>query len=141
MNDVAQIKKKMVKSSTKLIFKESNSSKFVNNFDSIQNISDKISKKLKNKDWGWDYPRMVKEYFGDMYLCLKETKNVLKKNAKFILICGDQTIQGVYIPVCDILIEIAKQLGYSQTNKEKYRIRRSTGHEIPLPEDILILKK
>ena len=36
--------------------------------------SDKISKKLKNKDWGWDYPRMVKEYFGDMYLCLKETK-------------------------------------------------------------------
>ena len=78
MNDVAQIKKKMVKSSTKLIFKESNSSKFVNNFDSIQNISDKISKKLKNKDWGWDYPRMVKEYFGDMYLCLKETKKVLK---------------------------------------------------------------
>ncbi len=141
MEDVAKIKKKMVKSSTKLIFKESNSSKFVDEFSSIDNISKKIAMKLKDKSWGWDYPRMVKEYFGDMYLCLRETKKILKKDAKFILVCGDQTIQGVFIPVCDILLEIAKKLGYSEIKKEKYRVRRSTGHNIPLPEDLVILKK
>ena len=131
----------MVKSSTKLIFKESNSSEFIKDLNSINKISKKISIKLKDKNWGWDYPRMVKEYFGDMYLCLTETKKILKKDAKFILVCGDQTIQGVYIPVCDILIEIGKKLGYSKAIKEKYRIRRSTGHDIPLPEDLVILTK
>lgn len=141
MEDVAKIKKQMVKSSTKLIFKESNSSKLVKEFSSIQRISKQIANKLKDKSWGWDYPRMVKEYFGDMYLCLRETKKILKKDAKFILVCGDQTIQGVFIPVCDILLEIAKNLGYSETKKEKYRVRRSTGHNIPLPEDLVILKK
>lgn len=141
MSDVAKIKKQMVKSSTKLIFKESNSSEFIKDLNSINKISKKISIKLKDKNWGWDYPRMVKEYFGDMYLCLKETKKILKKDAKFILVCGDQTIQGVYIPVCDILIEIGKKLGYSKAIKEKYRIRRSTGHDIPLPEDLVILTK
>jgi DNA modification methylase len=141
MEDVAKIKKQMVKSSTKLIFKESDSSKFIDEFSSIEKISKKIAIKLKDKSWGWDYPRMVKEYFGDMYLCLRETKKILKKDAKFILVCGDQTIQGVFIPVCDILLEIAKKLGYSETKKEKYRIRRSTGHNIPLPEDLVILKK
>ena len=40
-----------------------------------------------------------------------------------------------------ILLEIAKKLGYSETKKEKYRVRRSTGHNIPLPEDLVILKK
>ena len=141
MEDVAKIKKQMVKSSTKLIFKESDSSKFIDELSSIEKISKKIAVKLKNKSWGWDYPRMVKEYFGDMYLCLRETKKILKKDAKFILVCGDQTIQGVFIPVCDILLEIAKKLGYSETKKEKYRVRRSTGHDIPLPEDLVILKK
>ena len=141
MEDVAKIKKQMVKSSTKLIFKESDSSKFIDEFSSIEKISKEIAVKLKDKSWGWDYPRMVKEYFGDMYLCLRETKKILKKNAKFILVCGDQTIQGVFIPVCDILLEIAKKLGYSETKKEKYRVRRSTGHNIPLPEDLVILKK
>ena len=141
MDDVAKIKKQMVKSSTKLIYKESNSSKFINDFNSIDEISKKIAIKLKDKNWGWDYPKMVKEYFGDMYLCLRETKKVLKKDSKFILVCGDQTIQGVYIPVCDILIEISKKLGYSKSIKEKYRVRRSTGHDIPLPEDLVILTK
>ncbi|GIV43812.1 MAG: hypothetical protein KatS3mg035_0935 [Bacteroidia bacterium] len=141
MNDVQQIKPKMVKGSTKLIFKESNSENFITQFKTIQLVSDKIYERTKDKNWGFDYPRMVREYFGDMYLCMKEFYELLKPNASFLQVVGDQTIKGVYIPVCDILIEMAQEIGYRNCKKELFRIRRSTGHNIALPEEIVIIKK
>jgi len=141
MDDVQSIKKKMVKGSTKLIFKESNSSKFIDKFDEINSISNQIYEQTKHKNWGFDYPRMVREYFGDMYLCMKEFHPLLKKNACFLLVVGDQTVKGVYIPVCDILIKMAKKMGYNDCKKELFRIRRSTGHNIPLPEEVVVIRK
>ncbi len=141
MNDVQQIKRNMVKGSTKLIFKESNSENFIAKFKSIQVVSDKIYEQTKDKNWGFDYPRMVREYFGDMYLCMKEFYELLKPNANFLQVVGDQTIKGVYIPVCDILIEMAQEIGYRNCKKELFRMRRSTGHNIALPEEIVIIQK
>ena len=42
------------------------------------NVSNCIYEQTKDKNWGFDYPRMVKEYFGDMYLCLKEYLPLMK---------------------------------------------------------------
>lgn len=141
MQDVQALKREMVKSSTKLIYKESSSEKRISNFNSVKIISDKIYEQTKEKNWGFDYPRMVREYFGDMYLCLKEFYPLMKRESKFLLVVGDQTIKSIYIPVCDILIEMANHLGYKNCKKELFRIRRSTGHNIQLPEEIVILEK
>ncbi len=141
MDDVQQIKRKMVKGSTKLIYKESQSENFIQHFASVKKVSESIFLQTKDKNWGFDYPRMVREYFGDMYLCFREFLPLLKKNAYFLSVVGDQTIKGVYIPVCEILIEMANELGYRNCRKELFRIRRSTGHNIPLPEEILIFQK
>jgi len=141
MEQVQKIKKQMVKSSTKLIFKESNSENYVLKFKDVKMVSHKIHEQTKDKNWGFDYPRMVREYFGDMYLTLKEFFPLLKRDSHFLLVVGDQTVKGVYIPVCDILIEMAKEIGYRHAEKELFRIRRSTGHQIQLPEEIIILKK
>jgi DNA modification methylase len=141
MNEVQQIKRKMVKGSTKLIFKESNSANFVDKFKSVKMVSDEIFEQTKDKNWGFDYPRMTREYFGDMYLCMKEFYDLLKPDAHFLLVVGDQTIKGVYIPVCDILIEMGYEIGYRKCTKELFRMRRSTGHTIALPEEIVILQK
>jgi len=141
MDEVQQIKRKMVKGSTKLIFKESNSELYINKYKSIKAVSDAVYNQTKDKKWGFDYPRMVKEYFGDMYLCMKEFYPLLKSNAHFLLVVGDQTIKGVYVPVCDILLEMARELGYKNCKKELFRIRRSTGHNIELPEEIVVLQK
>lgn len=141
MSDVQAIKRKMVKGSTKLIFKESNSEKVITKFKDVKIISDKIYEQTKDKNWGFDYPRMIREYFGDMYLCLKEFLPLMKKNGHFLLVVGDQTIKGVYVPVCDILIEMAQELGYKNCRKELFRMRRSTGHDILLPEEIIIIEK
>jgi len=141
MGDVQQIKKKMVKGSTKLIFKESKSEVFALKFNDVKIVSDKIYEQTKDKNWGFDYPRMVREYFGDMYLCLSEFFPLMKKNAHFLLVVGDQTVKGVYIPVCDILIEMGQEIGYRNCRKELFRMRRSTEHNILLPEEIVIIEK
>lgn len=141
MEDVQKIKRTMVKGSTKLIYKESNSAKYVSGFESVQKVSGEIYEQTKDKNWGFDYPRMVKEFFGDMYLCLEEFLPLMKTGSHYLLVVGDQTIKGVYIPVCDILIEMGNKLGYSKSSKELFRIRRSTGHNIDLPEEIVILEK
>ena len=141
MDDVQRIKKKMVKGSTKLIFKESKSEVFTLKFNDVKIVSDKIYEQTKDKNWGFDYPRMVREYFGDMYLCLKEFFPLMGKNAHFLLVVGDQTVKGVYIPVCDILIEMAQEIGYRNCKKELFRMRRSTGHSVLLPEEIVIIEK
>lgn len=141
MDDVQKIKRKMVKSSTKLIFKESDSEAYALKFEDVKIVSNKIYEQTKDKNWGFDYPRMVREYFGDMYLCMKEFYSLLKKDANFLLVVGDQTIKGVYIPVCDILIKMAQEIGYKNCRKELFRMRRSTGHNILLPEEIVIIQK
>ncbi len=141
MNDVQQIKRQMVKGSTKLIFKESNSAEFIKGFAEVVKVSDHVYEQTKDKNWGFDYPRMVREYFGDMYICMREFYDLLKPDAHFLLVVGDQTVKGVYIPVCDLLIQMAESLGYRDCRKELFRMRRSTGHDIPLPEEIVILKK
>lgn len=140
LNDVKEIKKRMVKGSTKLIFKESNSSQYVENNSQVQSIANEIAERLKGKNWGWDYPRMAREYFGDMYLCLKEFKKILKPGAPALFIVGDQTSKNVLIPVGKILLDMAKELKFRKGKIELFRVRRSTLHEIPLNEEILALR-
>ncbi|MCL5976183.1 MAG: site-specific DNA-methyltransferase, partial [Candidatus Parvarchaeota archaeon] len=133
-------KRKMVKGSTKLIFKESNSAKYSEKFESVQKVAEEIRTALNNKNWGWDYPRMIKEYFGDMYLSMMEFKKVLKPDGSALLVVGDQTYKKIIIPVGKILLEMANDLGYSSAKIELFRVRRSTVHDLPLNEEIVILK-
>ncbi|RLI79759.1 hypothetical protein DRP07_09800 [Archaeoglobales archaeon] len=141
IKDVRKIKRRMVKGSTKLIFKDSNSEKYVKKFNSVQKVANQIARALQDRKWGWDYPRMVREYFGDMYLALKEFYELLKDEGYCLLVVGDQTYKKVLIPVAKILSEIGEDIGYSTQEIQLYRIRRSTIHNIPLPEEILVLRK
>ena len=79
MENVQKLKKTMIKGSTKLIYKDDNFGNHIKDFQSIQQIADKIDHALSDKNWGFDYPRMVREYFGGMYLCLKEFYKIMKK--------------------------------------------------------------
>jgi len=141
MDDVQCLKKTMIKGSTKLIYKEDNYSQYVKNFESIQRVVNEIANALSDKNWGFDYPRMIREYFGGMYLCLNEFYKIMKKGSYNLQVVGDQTYKNIVIPVAKIFVEMAKQIGYSDAHIELYRMRRSTTHDIPLPEEIVVLKK
>lgn len=138
--DIQQIKRKMIKSSTKLIYRESNSDKYVEKYESIQLIVSKLEKAFSDKNWGWNYPKMVAEYFGDLHIVLSELREVLKKDGIACFVVGDQTYKGILIPVGKILCEIAADLGF-KTRLELFRVRRSTLHDIPLKEEVVILEK
>lgn len=141
MDDVRSLKKTMIKGSTKLIFKESDSAKYVENNKLVNEVANKIAFALKDKNWGFDYPRMIREYFGDMYLNLKAHLDILDDDGVYILVVGDQTYKNIVIPVGKILAEMGRELGYRKAVIEHHRMRRSTTHNIPLPEENVVLYK
>jgi len=141
MEDVQRIKRKMVKGSTKLIFNKDNPIKEISELKSLKTVVQKISYNLKGKNWGFDYPKMVNMYFSDMFESMKNFYKVLVKDGSCVLVVGDQTIKGVLIPVAEILLEIGKMIGFKRGRIELHRKRRSTGHNIAIPEENLILTK
>jgi len=141
MDDVQKLKKTMVKGSTKLIYKDDSFGEYISNFESIQKVADQVKIALSDKNWGFDYPRMIREYFGGMYVCLKELYKILKNGCYNLQVVGDQTYKNIVIPVGKIFVEMAKDIGYSDAHIELFRMRRSTTHEIPLPEEIVVIKK
>jgi len=141
LEDVKAIKKKLLRSSVKNIWRDDNNAGLVKRFREICRISDEIAHRVADKDWGWDYPRMVREYFGDMLLCLNEFRAVLKPGSFCLLVVGDQSVKGVLIPVGRILGKVAKHIGFKTAAIEKFRVRRSTTHRIPLDENIVVLQK
>ncbi len=141
MSDVQSIKKKMVKGSTKLIFKEDITPERVANLPDVKEITSQVAFKLKDKNWGFDYPKMINQYFADMWVAMEIYYNTLVEGGACILVVGDQTSKGVVIPVAEILAEIAKKIGFSETRIELHRNRRSSAHDIQIPEENLILIK
>jgi hypothetical protein len=141
MDDVQKLKKTMIKGSTKLIYKEDNWDGYVKKFKTVQEVAEQVEKALSDKNWGFDYPRMIREYFGGMYVCLKEFYKVMKKGSYNLQVVGDQTYKNIVIPVGKIFVEMAKDIGYSDAHIELFRTRRSTTHDIPLPEEIVVIKK
>ena len=141
MDDVRAIKKAMVRGSPKNIYKSDDNERLVAHYPQIQAVSTAVDEKLKGKNWGWDYARMVREYFGDMLLCLRELLRVLRPGGWALLVIGDQTCKGVMIPVTDILLRIGRDLGFGDHYIEQVRERRSTTHSMSLPESILALRK
>lgn len=141
MDDVQKIKRTMVKGSTKLIYNSDKPTSEILNNKRIQKIAKEIYKKTGGKNWGFDYPLMVQMYFSDMYKCLQNYYLTLVKGGTAILVVGDQTIQGVLVPVAEILEDISKEIGFKKTFIELHRKRRSTGHEVPIPEENLIITK
>lgn len=141
MEDVQKIKKNMVKGSTKLIYNHDVPLPEIRNNQRIQKIANEIYKKTNGKNWGFNYPLMVQMYFSDMYKCLKNCYTALVKDGTAIFVVGDQTVQGVLIPVAEILEDLSKEIGFKKTTIELHRKRRSTGHNVPIPEENLILTK
>lgn len=141
MNDVQKIKRKMVKGSTKLIYNSDFPIETLSNLPSIKIITGELRERLRDKNWGFDYPKMVEMYFSDMYISLANIFDVLINDGTCILVVGDQTIKGVIIPVAEILAELSEMIGFRKNSIELHRERRSTGHDIPIPEENLVLIK
>ena len=68
---------------------------------------------------------MIEGYFEDMYLAIKEMKNVLRRSGKIALVVSNVRFSGINIPVDEILGRIGENIGL---NLIEIRIARFRGN-------------
>jgi hypothetical protein len=138
------IKKNMIRSHTKGIYKEDNDSAYVNRFSIVRKLENRIRKAARSKTHGFArlYPIVMKEYFGGMRRHLKSVYPYLKKGAICAYVVGDQASYAqVPIPTSKILSHIAKADGFIEVETIHFRDRWSSSTSEFISENILILKK
>lgn len=140
-----RVKKAMVRSHSKGIYKADDDGQYVTDFPEIQSIADELRKKVADKTYGFAkvYPRIIEEYFGGMYRHLASLFNVLNTRGKCAYVVGDQrTYLRTYTPTGEILALLAKHIGYRVLETVVWRVRKgTTGSGKPIKEEIVILEK
>lgn len=86
------------------------------------------------------YHKIVRHYFGGMYLHLKSLKPYLSEDAKLAYVLGDQmSFFRVYIPTAELIADIAGSLGIMSW-VSNLRTRIATATKMNIDENVLILK-
>jgi len=129
--ELRTLKKRLVRSNTRGIYKGDDDDQWVSDFPEIQRIADEIEKRRieLGKDSGFErlYPRATKLYFGGMAKHLADLRKVLRPGAQLAYVVGDQaSYLRVMIRTGQILGDIAQKLGYELVGIDLFRTRLAT---------------
>lgn len=143
--ELRELKKRLVRSNTRGIYKGDDDDKWVSDFPEIQRIADEIEKRRieLGKDSGFEklYPKATKLYFGGMAKHLADLRKILRPGAQLAYVVGDQaSYLRVMIRTGQILGDIARTLGYELVNIDLFRTRLATATKEQLREEVVILK-
>jgi DNA modification methylase len=143
--ELRELKKRLVRSNTRGIYKDDDDDKWVSDFPEIQRIADEIEKRRieLGKDSGFErlYSRAAKLYFGGMAKHLSDLRKVLHPGAQLAYVVGDQaSYLRVMIRTGQILGDIAQKLGYELVGIDLFRTRLATATKEQLREEVLILR-
>lgn len=143
--DLRAMKEDLLRSNSRNIFYKDKDCESVKNFINIENIANEIEEKRirMNKNSGFEklYHKIVRHYFGGMYLHLESLKPFLSPNAKLAYVVGDQmSFFQTHIPTADLLGEVAESLGYKVCEIELWRTRYATATSRSIDENVLILE-
>ncbi len=142
--DLRKLKKGLVRSNTRGIYKEDDDDQWVAQFPEIQEIAEAIEKRRieLGKDSGFErlYAKAAKLYFGGMAKHLSDLRRILRPGAQLAYVVGDQaSYLRVKIRTGQILGDIAKSLGYELTGIDLFRTRLATATREQLREEVVIL--
>ncbi|MBN2115293.1 MAG: hypothetical protein JW730_01895 [Anaerolineales bacterium] len=143
--ELRALKKGLIRSNTRGIYKGDDDDQWVSEFPEIQRIADKIEKRRieLGKDSGFErlYARATKLYFGGMAKHLADLRKVLRPGAKLAYVVGDQaSYLRVMIRTGQILGDIAQKLGYELAGIDLFRTRLATATKEQLREEVVILR-
>lgn len=142
-----RIKKAMVRSHSKGIYKADSDGRFVAEIPQIKTIANELRVKVADKTYGFAklYPRIIEEYFGGMYRHLQSLSRVLRSGGRCAYVVGDQrTYLQTYTPTGKILAILAEQedIGLRVDDVLVWRVRKgTTGSGEEIKEEIVILRK
>lgn len=143
--DLRSLKKQLIRSNTRGVYKADTDDLLVAGNKEIQRIAEAIENRrieLK-KDSGFEklYARVTKLYFGGMTRHLSEMRRVLRPGAQLAYVVGDQaSYLRIMIRTGQLLAEIATSLGYEVVGIDLFRTRLSTATREQLREEVVLLR-
>lgn len=143
--DLRSMKKTLLRSNTRGVYRDDDDDKFVENIPEIQSIAEEIEAKriALGKTSGFErmYPRLTKLYFGGMARHLRDLQSVLKPGAMLAYVVGDQaSYLRVMIRTGQLIEKIGVGLGYEKVRIDNFRTRFSTATKDWLNEEVVILR-
>lgn len=143
--DLQALKKTLVKSNTRGVYKDDDDDLVVSGSPRIQTLAESIEQERirLSKTSGFErlYARVTKLYFGGMARHLSELRHVLKPGAHLAYVVGDQaSYLRVMIRTGEQLSDIALALGYRVLGRDLFRTRFSTATKQQLREEVLVLQ-
>lgn len=143
--ELRALKKTLLRSNTRGIYKGDNDDNFVKHFPEIQSLADEIEKRRieLGKTSGFErlYHKVTTLYFGGIAKHLIELQSILRPNAYLAYVVGDQaSYLQVMIRTGNLISEIAQSLGYELVRIDLFRTRFSTATKSYLNEEVVILR-
>ena len=138
------LKRTMLRSNTRGVYKEDVDDQWVAHHAEIQRIATAIeARRIElGKTSGFErlYARVTKLYFGGMARHLGELRPLLRPGARLAYVVGDQaSYLRVMIRTGQILASIAEELGYRVERIDLFRTRLATATREQLREEVLVL--
>jgi len=143
--ELRALKKSLLRSNTRGIYKGDSDDDYVKGFPEIQRIADNIENRRieLGKTSGFErlYHKVTRLYFGGMARHLIELQSVLKPGARLAYVVGDQaSYLRIMIPTGKLIADIAESLGYELERIEVFRTRFSTVTKTNLNEEVVVLR-
>lgn len=147
VSDVATlqgVKKTMIRSHSKGIYKQDNDGEFVEGIESVHRVERELAAKASTKTYGFAklYPKIITEYFGGMRRHFRTLKPLMAAGGIAAYVVGEQaTYLQTYTPTAAILGELAQLEGFEIKEILPFRVRiGSTGGGRQIKEEILVLQ-
>ncbi|RXK87779.1 DNA methyltransferase [Chlorobaculum sp. 24CR] len=144
-DDLRRLKKGLLRSNTRNVYKGDTDDAWVSHHQEIQSIANTIENRRieLNKTSGFEkmYGRVTKLYFGGMARHFADLRQFLKPGASLGYVVGDQaSYLRVMIKTGELLAEIAESLGYEVVGIDLFRTRFATATKRDMREEVVILK-
>lgn len=144
-DDLRAIKRNLVRSNTRSVYKTDDDDQLVSGNPEIQRIAEAIERRRIDlgKTSGFErlYARVTKLYFGGMARHLAALRTVLRPGARLAYVVGDQaSYLKVMIKTGELLASMAESLGYEIEGIDLFRTRLATATREQLREEVVILR-
>ncbi len=143
--ELQALKRGLVRSNTRGVYKDDTDDQWVAEHLEIQRIAEAIEvRRIElGKTSGFErlYARVTKLYFGGIARHLADLRSALRPNAQLAYVVGDQaSYLRVKIPTGQLLADIAQSLGYELVSIDLFRTRLATATKEQLREEVVVLR-
>jgi DNA modification methylase len=141
MDDLRGLRKQMMTSDAKAIYREIADREHVLHIPEVQAVVAELEARLGGRGWGWDYAFMAAQYFGGLLRVLQTVHRLLKPGGRLVLITGDSSHSGVFVPVPALTARLGEEAGFTVEDVAVLRTRRSSSHRTGLTEAAVVLRR